>query len=116
MLQTDHVVHDGGHDLARRLGVAMRHGHGDFFVAAENHFRIRRTAALVIDQGIVNAAKARPGIERDVFDAENFQQIDDQIGTVACGHKTSSVASLPVKRTASCRLLKKIQRRGAHGP
>ena len=33
--------------------------------------------------------KLEPGIERDIFDAKNFEQIDDQIGTVTCGHKTS---------------------------
>ena len=89
MLQADDVVHDRRHDLARRLGVTVRHRHGDLFMAAENHFRIGRAAALVVDQRIVNAAKARAGIERDIFDAKNFQQIDDQIGTVTCGHKTS---------------------------
>jgi len=58
-------------------------------MAAENHFGIRRATALVIDQRIVNAAETRAWIERDIFDAEYFQQIDDQIGTVPCGHKTS---------------------------
>ena len=89
MLQADDVVHDRRHDLAGRLGVAMRHRHGDLFVAAENHFGIGLGAALVIDQRIVNAAEARARIQRDVFDAQNFHQIDDQIGTVTCGHKTS---------------------------
>ena len=68
----------------------------------------------------MNTTKALARIERDVFDAENFEQIDDQIGTVTGGHKTSSGESLPVKKTASCSLLKRkpdaIERNEAHGP
>ena len=89
MLQTDHVVDNRRHDFAGGLGVAMRHRYGDLLVAAEDHLGIGRAAAFVIDQGVVDAAKARTGVERDIFDAKNFEQIDDQVGTVTCGHKTS---------------------------
>jgi hypothetical protein len=69
MLEADHVMDDGGHDLPSRFGVTMRNGHGDFLVAAENHLGVGLSAALIVDERIVNAAKARPGVERDVFDA-----------------------------------------------
>ena len=79
MLQTDDVMHDRRHDLARRLGIAVRDGDGNLFVAAENHLRIGFPSALIIDQRIVNAAEARPWIQRDILNAEYFEQIDDQI-------------------------------------
>jgi hypothetical protein len=62
MLQPDDVVHDGCHRLARGFGVAVGHGYGDFFVAAENDLRVGLTPAFIIDQGIVDPAKARAGI------------------------------------------------------
>jgi hypothetical protein len=40
----------------------MGDGDGDFFVAAENNLRIGLGPAFIIDQGVVNAAKAGAGI------------------------------------------------------
>src|SRR5262249_56134663 len=73
MLKPNHVVEDGGHDLPRRFGIAMGNRHGDLFVTAENHLRVGLTAALVIDERIVNTAKTRPWVERHVFNAKYFQ-------------------------------------------
>ena len=103
MLQADDVVHDGRHRLAARLGVTVRDRDGDLFVTAEDNLRISLTAALVIDQRIVNAAKARTGIKCDVFDAENFQQIDDEIRSITRGHKTSNKNSTPLLTSAPSR-------------
>src|SRR5207244_4421388 len=90
MLQADDVVHNGGHRLAGSLGITVRDRDGDFFETAEDNLRIGLTAALVIYQRIVNAPEARTRIKRDVFNAEDFQQIDDEIRTVTRGHKTSN--------------------------
>src|SRR5439155_23785658 len=95
MLQADDVVHNRGHRLAGSLGITVRDRDGDFFVTAEDNLRIRLTAALVIYQRIVNTAKARTGIQSDIFDAQNFQQIDDEIRSITCGHKTSNKNSTP---------------------
>src|SRR5678816_68589 len=78
---------DGEHDLTRSFGVTMRDRDGDFFVTAENHLRVGLSAALVIHKRIVNAAEARPGVECDVLDAQDFEQINDEIRTITCGHK-----------------------------
>src|SRR5262249_29310348 len=73
MLKANHVVDNGGHDLTRRFFGTMRHPDGGLFVAAENHLRVGLTAALVIDERIVNTAKTRPWVERHVFNAKYFQ-------------------------------------------
>ena len=52
----------------------------------KNHLRVGLTAALVIDERIVNPAEARPWVECDVLDAQDFEQINDEIRTVTCGH------------------------------
>ncbi len=70
MLQTDHVVHDGDHRFVFRLGVAMGDGDRDFFVMAEDHFGL--VIAAIVDDGIVNAAESRAGIERGVFDVDGL--------------------------------------------
>jgi hypothetical protein len=57
------------------------HGNGDLFVATENNFRI--TVAVVIDQGVVDAAKTRPGIQSDILNSQNFQKIHNEIRTIA---------------------------------
>jgi hypothetical protein len=62
VLQADDVVHDCRHNFACRFGIAMRDSDGDLFVTAENDLWIGLTATLVVDERIVNAAKARTGI------------------------------------------------------
>src|SRR5262245_4016792 len=86
MLKANHVVDNGGHDLTRRFGITMRNRDGDLFVAAENHLRVGLTAALVIDERIVNTAKTRPRVESNIFNAENFQKINDEIRSITRGH------------------------------
>jgi hypothetical protein len=80
MQQSDHVVHDGDHRAAGRLGVAMGDLHGDLLMLAQQH---RRAVAAVIDERVVQAAKARPGIERDIGKPELLDQVDDHIGLPA---------------------------------
>ena len=80
MQQPDQVVQDHRHRLAGRLGVAVRDLHGDLLVLAQHH---RRLVAAVVDQRIVQAAKARAGIERDVGEAVALDQVDDDVGLPA---------------------------------
>ena len=68
---------DGDHRQALRPRIAMRDLHGNFFVVAEQH---RRVVFAVIDQRIVQAAKTRSGIERDVRKVVMLDQIDDDVG------------------------------------
>jgi hypothetical protein len=55
----------------------MRQRDADLFMVAEDD--LRRMVAAVIDQRIVQAAKGRAGIERDILELEGFEQIDDDI-------------------------------------
>jgi hypothetical protein len=52
----------------------------DLLVLAEHHGRL---VAAVIDQRIVQAAKARARIERDVGKAVTLDEIDDDVGLPA---------------------------------
>ena len=73
-------MHDGDHRLAFGAGVAMGDLHGDLFVLAEQH---RRIVLAVVDQRVVQAAIARAGIERDVFEIVAFDHVDDDVGLPA---------------------------------
>ena len=66
--QADQVVQDHRHRLAGRLGVAVRDLHRDLLVLAQHH---RRIVAAVVDERVVQAAKARAGIERDVAESRS---------------------------------------------
>jgi hypothetical protein len=78
--QPDKIVQDHRHRLAGRLGIAVRNLHRDLFVLAQHH---RRLVAAVVDQRIVQAAKACAGIERDMRKAVALDQVDDHIGLPA---------------------------------
>jgi hypothetical protein len=80
VLQADHVVHDGDHRFVLGLGITVRHGHRNFLVMAEDHFRL--VVAAVVDDRIVNAAKGRARIEGGVLDIKRLHQIDDDIGPI----------------------------------
>ncbi len=73
----DHVVHDRHHRLSGRLGVAVRDLHRDLLVLAEQD---RRLIAAVIDQRVVQAAIARPRIERDEGKVVVLDEVDDDVG------------------------------------
>ena len=78
--QPDQVVQDHGHRLAGGLGIAVGDLHRDLFVLAQHH---RRLVAAVVDERIVQAAKARARIERDGRKAVALDQIDDDVGLPA---------------------------------
>ncbi len=79
MLQTDDVMHRRGHRFALGARIAVRQRDGDLFVVAKNN--LRSMIAAVIDQRVVQTAKGRAGIDRDVFDLECLQEIDDHVRT-----------------------------------
>ena len=77
MLQTDDIMHRGGHRPACGARVAVSQRHGDLFMIAEND--LRRMIAAIVDQRIVQAAEGRSRIDRDILDLEGFDRIDDDI-------------------------------------
>jgi hypothetical protein len=79
VLQTDDVMHRGGHRFAFGACIAVRQRDGDLFVVTKNNFR--SMIAAVIHQRVVQTAKGRTGIDRDVFNLECLQEIDDNIRT-----------------------------------
>ncbi len=80
VLEPDDVVHRRGHRLALGARVAVRHRDGDLLVLAEDH--LRHMIAAVVDERIVQAAKRRAGIERDVLDLEGLHHVDDHVRPV----------------------------------
>ena len=80
VLQAHDVVQQGGHQGATGLGIAMRHGHGDFFVTALDQFR--HAVAAIIDDGVVETAKAGTRIAGGIGNAAGMEHIDDHIGTI----------------------------------
>ena len=80
VLQAHDVVHDRRHRCAPGLGVAVGHRHRDLLVRGQD--QLGRPIAAVVDERVVQPAVGRPGIERDVFDADGAQQVDDEVGAV----------------------------------
>jgi len=78
--QADKIVQDHHHRLAARFGIAMRDLHRDFLVVADHH---RRLVVAVVDQRVVQAAKARAGIESDVREVVTLDHVDDDVGLPA---------------------------------
>ena len=78
VLQADSAVQHDAHRLARRLGIAMRDAGRGFFVKAGEDFGILVTG--VIDDGFVQAAKSRCGIDRNVLEPDGFQYIRHEVG------------------------------------
>ncbi len=80
MLQADDVVQTGRHDFAGGPRITIGDRHGDLFMGAHDH--LWALFRLEIDHGIMEAAIARPRIERDVLDAQLAQHFDHQIRTI----------------------------------
>jgi hypothetical protein len=78
VLQAHRAVRHHHHRLAFDLGVAVRHRHRRFFVAAGEQFGI--LVAAVVDQGFVQSAETRTGIGGDIFEAQGLENIDHEVG------------------------------------
>ena len=76
MQQPHHVVHDGDHGLARRLGVAVGDLHRDLLVVAQQHLGI---VLAVVHHGVVETPVAGPRIEGDVGDVVELHEVDDDV-------------------------------------
>ena len=81
VLQAHGAVRHHHHRLAFDLEVAMSHGDRRFLVAAGE--QLRDLVAAVINQRLVDAAKAGAGISGDVFDAQLLDHVDHEVGTRA---------------------------------
>ena len=79
MLKPDGAVRNDAHRLARRLGVTMRHRHRRFLVGAGK--KLGFLVATVINDGFLQAAKARSRIGRDVFHAGRLDDVDHVVRT-----------------------------------
>src|SRR4051794_36056362 len=67
MEQADDVVNDGGHRLAGRAGITVGDLNSQLFMTARDNGRI---VLAVVDNRVVEATKARPRVERDVWNPE----------------------------------------------
>ncbi len=65
------------HGATGHLGVAMRDGDGVLLVQAQQH--LRALVAEVVDQAVVQSAKAGAGIDGDIGDVERAQRFGDSI-------------------------------------
>ncbi len=79
--QPDIGMYRGAHRLAGDLGIAVGDRDRRLFVQAQQH--LRRGVADVIDQAVVQAAIARPGIERDIGNVEIAQHLGHDIAAEA---------------------------------
>ena len=77
MHQSDIGMDCGGHHLVGDFGIALRDMDRMFFMQAEQHFRAFVTQ--IIDDGIMQAAIARAGIERDIGQIERAQRLGDDV-------------------------------------
>ena len=59
VLQTDHVVGNGNHRLARHFGVAVGHSHRDLFVIAKDDFWLI-VATIINDRVMDDRGRLRP--------------------------------------------------------
>ena len=96
MLQADGAMHQHAHRLARRLGVAVRHRHRRFLVQAGEELRL--LVATVVDQRLVQAAKARARIGRHVVEVERLDDVDHEIGARTLDHDVARQLLLFVGR------------------
>src|SRR5206468_12340212 len=80
MQEADDVVNDRAHRLTRGLRIAVRERDGDLLVRAQNDLGL---AVAVVHERVVKPAVRRAGVERDVFDAEALEQIDDDVAAEA---------------------------------
>ena len=81
VLQADDVVDDRGHRPALRLRVAVGEGDGDLLVGGED--QLGSAVAAVVDEGVVQPAVGRAGIQGHVLDADRAQEVDDEVGAVS---------------------------------
>ncbi len=90
MHQPDIAVNDGRHRTSGNFGPAMRDGHRMLLVQAEQHLRIG--ISIVVDEAVVQPAKARAGIQRDKGNFQAPQHFGRDIarpGAIAPGRQRS---------------------------
>jgi hypothetical protein len=80
VLQADHIVQAGSHDIAGDPGVTIGQSHGDLFVRA--HDDLGTLTRLEIHHRVVQAAITGAGIQGDVFDSQLAQHFDHEIRAI----------------------------------
>ncbi len=83
VLQTDGAVRHDRHGFALDLGVSVGHRYRRLFVAAGEQFRTLVPA--IVDDRLVQGAKARTGIGGDVFEPEGLDDVHHEIRARAIG-------------------------------
>ena len=74
--QADDVVNDRAHRPSGDLRESVRDVDRDLLVRAEDDLGL---PAAVVDEGVVQSAVRRAGIERDVLDAKGLEEVDDDV-------------------------------------
>ena len=77
MHEADVRVNDSRHRLIGRLRIAVRNANRMVFMQAQQHAGI--AVAQMVDDGIVEAAIARAGVEAYVFEAEAAQHLRENV-------------------------------------
>ncbi len=102
MLQAHGAMRHDHHRLAGGLRVAVRDRHRRLLVQARQELGL--AIAAVVDDGFVQAAKARAGIGRDVLEIERLDDVDHEVGTGAADDDVARqglfLPFLPVRRAA----------------
>ena len=75
--QTHIAVQDRSQGLSRHLGIAMGHGHSVLFMKHQQHLGI--IVPQMIDQAVMQAAKAGAWVEKHIGNAQRPQHVRDGI-------------------------------------
>ena len=78
MLQADRTVGEDTQRFAFDFRVPVRHRDRGFFVATRDELRL--LIAAIVDDRLMERAKAGPGVGTDVFNIERSKNIDHEIG------------------------------------
>ncbi len=95
MLQAYGAVHERGHGLAGRLRVAVRHRDRRLFVHAGEELGL--LVAAIVDERLLQAAEARAGVRRHVFEVERLDDVDHEIGAGALDDDVAWPLVIPAK-------------------
>ena len=83
VLEPDRPMTQRGHRLAFDLVVAMGHRDGRFLVAAGKE--LGRLVVAVVEDRLVDAAEARAGVRRNVFEVERLEDVQHEVAARPAG-------------------------------
>jgi len=88
VLEADRAVTGHRNGLARDLGVALPHVHGDILVDAGDDFRL---VVAVIEDGFVQAAITRRAVDGEILNAERIEHVGHEVA--AAGRLIDRIAA-----------------------